>query len=56
MAKKDIRKYSMDGIKVMHKHGDYVPTRPDAPIFEIDEEFWKDARMVNPPPHFWETT
>ena len=28
--------------------GDYVPTRPDAPEIELDEDFWHNARVVMP--------
>jgi uncharacterized protein (DUF4415 family) len=29
--------------------GDYVPTRPDAPELELNEAFWRRARVVVPP-------
>ena len=28
--------------------GDYVPTAPDAPEIELDEDFWRNARIVMP--------
>lgn len=28
--------------------GDYEPTRPDAPEVDLDEEFWRTARLVMP--------
>jgi len=34
----------------MTEKGDYVPTRPDAPEPEIEEDFWDKARVVIPPP------
>ena len=30
--------------------GDYVPTAPDAPEIELDEDFWRNARIVMPRP------
>ncbi len=50
MAKDDIRRYSPDELDEMVARGDYVPTRPDAPAVEPDEEFWRNARVVMPPP------
>jgi uncharacterized protein (DUF4415 family) len=32
----------------MQEHGDYLPTRPDAPEVELDDEFWHNARVVLP--------
>jgi uncharacterized protein (DUF4415 family) len=48
MAKDDTSQYSMDDLIAMRERGDYVPTRPDAPTFEPDEEFWQNARLVTP--------
>ena len=33
----------------MVARGDCVATRPDAPEIELDEEFWRNARIVVPP-------
>jgi len=49
MADGDIRRYSLAELRAMRERGDYVPTRPDAPEIEIDEAFWRDARVVSPP-------
>lgn len=50
MAKEDIRRYTLDEIKQLNREGRYVPTRPDAPEYELDEEFWENARIVFPAP------
>lgn len=49
MAKSDIREYSADELRAMKDTGDYVPTRTDAPAPDIDEDFWKNARVVTTP-------
>jgi uncharacterized protein (DUF4415 family) len=49
MAKDDIRQYSLDELKAMRDQGNSVPTRPDAPTVELDEDFWCHARVVAPP-------
>jgi uncharacterized protein (DUF4415 family) len=33
----------------MVARGDYLPTRPDAEAVALDEEFWRNARVVVPP-------
>ena len=48
MAKKDIRRHSLAELKQMTKRGEYTPTRKDAPEIELDEAFWKNARLVMP--------
>jgi TIR domain-containing protein len=48
MARKDTKHYSLDELKAKHHRGDYVQTRPDAPEIEVDEEFWRTARVVMP--------
>lgn len=48
MAKKDMRQYSQDDLNAMRERGDYVPTKLDAPIADIDEDFWKNAAVVMP--------
>ncbi|MEX2035493.1 MAG: BrnA antitoxin family protein [Xanthobacteraceae bacterium] len=32
----------------MHKRGETVPTPPNAPTIELDEEFWKYAELLMP--------
>ena len=48
MADDDIRRYSLAELKEMRARGDYTPTRPDAPEYELDEQFWQNARLVPP--------
>ena len=50
MAGGEIRRYSLDELRAVRERGDYVPTLPDAPVIEPDEEFWRNARVVMPPP------
>jgi uncharacterized protein (DUF4415 family) len=45
--KEDIRQYSMDEIKEMIARGE-DQTRDDAPVYEVDEDFWKNAYVVRP--------
>ena len=47
MAKDDIRRYSLAELKARRKQG-LTKTRPDAPEIELDETFWKNARLVMP--------
>ena len=47
MGKKDIRRYSLEELQAMRDRGE-TETRPDAPTYELDEEFWKNARLVMP--------
>ena len=48
MAEKDIRRYSRDDLERMAERGDYKPSRADAPEIELDEDFWRNARIVMP--------
>ena len=47
MVKKDIRRYSLDELKAMRERGETL-TDPNAPVFELDEEFWAKAKLVYP--------
>jgi uncharacterized protein (DUF4415 family) len=47
MAKEDIKRYSLEELLAMRKRGE-TQTRPDAPAIELDEEFWRNARVVMP--------
>ena len=47
MEKDDIRHYSLAELKAMHDRGETL-TRPDAPEIELDEDFWRNARVVMP--------
>jgi len=44
-----MKRYSADELEGGMAKGDYVPTRKDAPEVEVDEDFWRDARVVIPP-------
>lgn len=48
MEKEDIRQYSLDDLKKRTSRGDYVPTRPDAPVMELDDDFWSNAQVIMP--------
>lgn len=48
MEKEDTRQYSLDDLKKMARRGDYVPTRPDAPVMELDDDFWSNAQVIMP--------
>jgi hypothetical protein len=50
MADDATRRYSADEIEAMIAAGDYVPAAPDAPEIELDEDFWRNARIVMPKP------
>jgi hypothetical protein len=50
MADDATRRYSADEIEAMIAAGDYVPTAPGAPEIELDEDFWRNARIVMPKP------
>ena len=47
MEKEDIRRYSLDELRAMHDRGETL-TRPDASEIELDEDFWRNARVVMP--------
>ena len=47
MADDDIRRSSLDGIKRMRAEGLTRATPADAPEIELDEEFWRSARVVD---------
>ena len=47
MAKRDTARYSTADLKARRARG-ATKTRPDAPLREIDEDFWKTARVVMP--------
>jgi uncharacterized protein (DUF4415 family) len=49
MGKEDTKRYSLDELEEMVRRGDYAPTRPDAPEVALDEDFWRQARVVLPP-------
>jgi uncharacterized protein (DUF4415 family) len=47
MADDDIRRSSLNVIKRMRAEGLTKATPADAPEIELDEEFWRKARVVN---------
>ena len=47
MAKEDIRRYCLDQLRSMRDRGETL-TSPDAPEIELDEDFWRNARVVIP--------
>jgi uncharacterized protein (DUF4415 family) len=47
MADEDIRRSSLDEIKRMRAQGLTRATPADAPEIELDEEFWRNARVVS---------
>jgi uncharacterized protein (DUF4415 family) len=46
MADEDIREYSLDDLKRMRAEGPIKRTAADAPEIELDEDFWRNARIV----------
>jgi len=50
MADDDIRQSSLDGIKRMRAEGLTKATPADAPEIELDEDFWRNARIVETRP------
>jgi uncharacterized protein (DUF4415 family) len=49
MARKDTRHYSLEELKDLRARGK-TKTRPDAPVREIEADFWKHAHLVLPTP------
>jgi uncharacterized protein (DUF4415 family) len=47
MADDAIRRSSLDGIKQMRAEGLTRATPADAPEIELDDEFWRNARLVS---------
>src|SRR5262245_36932189 len=47
MAKDDIKRYSLEALQAKHDRGETL-TRADAPEIELDEDFWRNARIVMP--------
>ncbi len=45
MAKDDIKRYSLEELQAKHDRGETL-TRADAPEIELDEHFWRNARIV----------
>jgi uncharacterized protein (DUF4415 family) len=47
MAREDIRRYSLVELESRRARGENR-TQPDAPARPVDEEFWREARVVMP--------
>ncbi len=43
------KQYSLDTLQTEHARGN-TRTRADAPAHAVDEDFWRKARVVMPPP------
>jgi len=48
MADDDIRRFSLAELEARHARGEAVATRADAPVIELDEAFWRAAKLVLP--------
>ena len=42
-----MKRYSLADLKAMRARGE-TRTAPDAPTVEVDEDFWRNARVVTP--------
>ena len=47
MAEDDTKRYSLDELQAKRAWGE-THTRADAPEIELDEDFWRNARIVMP--------
>lgn len=47
MVEDDTKRYSLEQLKAKRARKKTL-TRPDAPAIELDEEFWRNARIVMP--------
>src|SRR5713101_1923424 len=47
MARKDMKRYSLEELKALRASGK-TRTRADAPVREIDKDFWEHAHVVMP--------
>lgn len=48
MSDSDTKRYSLDELRAMRASGKAVETAADAPQVELDEDFWRNARLVMP--------
>ena len=48
IAKDDIRTYSLADLNEINAHDAHLATCPNAPEYEVDEEFWENALVVRP--------
>jgi uncharacterized protein (DUF4415 family) len=49
-ASNDTKQYSPETLRAERAHGK-TRTRADAPAHPVDEDFWRDARVVMPRPN-----
>jgi len=49
MASDDTKTYSLETLSAMRARGE-TATRADAPVYELDADFWNSARVVRPAP------
>jgi uncharacterized protein (DUF4415 family) len=49
-AADDTRRYSAEALRAERARGK-TRTRADAPVRPVDEDFWRNARVVMPPPN-----
>lgn len=48
-ARDDTRQFSRETLNAVRGRGK-TGTRADAPVRTVDDDFWRDARVVMPPP------
>jgi uncharacterized protein (DUF4415 family) len=48
-ANGDTKRYSTETLRAERARGKTRP-RADAPVYPVDEEFWRNAQVVMPPP------
>lgn len=48
MADDVVRRPSRDEPAAMRARSDHVPTSPDAPVYEVDEAFWRQVPIGRP--------
>jgi uncharacterized protein (DUF4415 family) len=48
-AESDTRRYSLEDLEAAHAAGD-TATRPDAPAYPVEDDFWAKARPIMPQP------
>lgn len=44
----DIRKATLDEIEEMDRRGELYETRPDAPEYDLPDDFWENAEVWQP--------
>lgn len=46
MGEQGIKSFTLEQLQEMHHRGETRPTRPDAPEFNGDDEFWASAEQA----------